>query len=126
MSGLSSDLEGNVVGGVALELEGRGGLVVEVLVDELDNAQNISTSFNGWVLGSHCPQRKCPKPLQRLRKKEDHEMPLVFHASSLFCWGGILNKGTGGRSAYVVSLLGDIGEVGDGHCEGIKGRLQVD
>jgi hypothetical protein len=63
VSGLSGDLEGNVVGGVALELEGRGGLVVEVLVDELDNAQNISTSFNGWVLGSHCPQGKCPRPL---------------------------------------------------------------
>lgn len=33
--GLAGDLEGNVVGSVALELEGRGGEVVEVLVQEL-------------------------------------------------------------------------------------------
>lgn len=35
MSRLSGDLEGNVVGSVALELKGRGGVVVEVLVNKL-------------------------------------------------------------------------------------------
>lgn len=35
MAGLASDLEGNAVGGSVLELEGGGGKVVEILVEEL-------------------------------------------------------------------------------------------
>lgn len=41
MGGLAGDLESNVVGGVALELEGGGREVVEVLVEELLKA-NVS------------------------------------------------------------------------------------
>lgn len=41
VGGLAGDLEGNVVGGVALELEGGGREVVEVLVQELWEA-NVS------------------------------------------------------------------------------------
>jgi hypothetical protein len=36
MAALASDLEGNIVGGVALDLKGACGQVVEVLVEELD------------------------------------------------------------------------------------------
>lgn len=36
VAALASDLEGNIVGSVALDLEGACGQVVEVLVEELD------------------------------------------------------------------------------------------
>lgn len=35
MTALASDLEGDIVGGVALDLDGAGGDVVEVLVEQL-------------------------------------------------------------------------------------------
>jgi hypothetical protein len=43
---LASDLEGNIVGGVALDLDGAGREVVEVLVQELE-AQRQSSSHLG-------------------------------------------------------------------------------
>ena len=49
MAALASDLEGNIVGGVALDLEGTGREVVEVLVEELDDAV--------WLDGKQCAER---------------------------------------------------------------------
>jgi hypothetical protein len=40
VAALASDLEGNIVRGVALDLEGAGREVVEVLVEELDRRVN--------------------------------------------------------------------------------------
>lgn len=46
VAALASDLEGNIVGGVALDLDGAGGQVVEVLVEELDSqVRTVSPSF---------------------------------------------------------------------------------
>ena len=42
---LAVDLEGNIVGSVALDLEGTGRQVVEVAVEQLDGENNVS-----WVL----------------------------------------------------------------------------
>jgi hypothetical protein len=42
VAALASDLEGNVVRGVALDLEGAGGEVVEVLVEELESAESVN------------------------------------------------------------------------------------
>lgn len=39
MAGLAGHLEGNAIGGSVLELEGGGGQVVEVLVEELYDAK---------------------------------------------------------------------------------------
>ena len=36
VAALAGDLEGNIVGGVALDLDGAGGQVVEVLVQQLN------------------------------------------------------------------------------------------
>jgi hypothetical protein len=36
VAALASDLEGNIVGGVALDLDGSGSEVVEVLVEQLE------------------------------------------------------------------------------------------
>jgi len=47
MAALASHLEGNIVGGVALDLEGSGRQVVEVLVQELETTiVSINTSRN--------------------------------------------------------------------------------
>lgn len=40
MAALASDLEGNIVGGVALNLDGGGREVVEVLVEQLEGQTN--------------------------------------------------------------------------------------
>lgn len=42
VAALSSHLESNIVGGVALDLDGTGGLVVEVLVQQLQRDNSIS------------------------------------------------------------------------------------
>ena len=42
MAGLASNLEGDIVGGVGLDLDGAGREVVEVLVEELYCAQRSS------------------------------------------------------------------------------------
>ena len=39
VAALSGHLESNIVGGVALDLDGTGGKVVEVLVEQLNGAQ---------------------------------------------------------------------------------------
>lgn len=41
MTALASDLEGDIVGGVALDLDGTGGQVVEVLVQQLNERQTM-------------------------------------------------------------------------------------
>jgi hypothetical protein len=48
MAALAGDLEGNIVGGVALDLEGTSGQVVEVLVEKLDGRSD----------GEHCAFRR--------------------------------------------------------------------
>lgn len=40
VAALASDLEGNIVGGVALDLDGAGRQVVEVLVQQLERGTN--------------------------------------------------------------------------------------
>lgn len=42
VAALASDLEGDVVGGVALDLDGTGRDVVEVLVEQLEGKNSIS------------------------------------------------------------------------------------
>jgi hypothetical protein len=45
VAALAGDLEGNIVGGVALDLDGAGGEVVEVLVEELKASSQRSVVF---------------------------------------------------------------------------------
>jgi hypothetical protein len=49
MAALAGDLEGNVVGSVALDLDGVGGQVVEVLVQELERQQAAVSIHRGHV-----------------------------------------------------------------------------
>ena len=60
MAALASDLEGDIVGGVALDLEGAGRQVVEILVEELEgHCQSMmlrrwgGSSSGKWRLSAH-------------------------------------------------------------------------
>lgn len=46
MGGLSGDLEGDAVGGLALHLEGGSGDMVEVLVQQLQSSVSLLTVLN--------------------------------------------------------------------------------
>ena len=61
MAALASDLKGGIVGGVALDLDGAGGEVIEVLVQELHGARRVSfrpfpaSSIYQWLISSSHP-----------------------------------------------------------------------
>ena len=65
MAALASDLEGDIVGGVALHLEGAGREVVEVLVEELEahSQSSVFCAIVGQALekcrfaASHCARK---------------------------------------------------------------------
>lgn len=46
VAGLASHLEGNAIGGSVLELEGSGGEVIEILVEELHAVYQVSIPEN--------------------------------------------------------------------------------
>ncbi len=48
VAALASHLESNAIGGVALDLDGTGRKMVEVLVEELQNNRHCQHFFNGW------------------------------------------------------------------------------
>lgn len=92
---LASDLEGNIVGGVALDLDGAGREVVEVLVQELE-AQRQSSESCAFV-----------GELSRNAASPSASFP-----------------GRVRDCTYIVGRLGDIGESWDRHGDGcLEDRL---
>lgn len=89
MAALASHLEGDIVGGVALDLEGSGREVVEVLVEELEAPiVSINTSRNKEAAGG-------------LREKKGQLAGPRISDGSI--------------ETYVVSRLGNICECWDRH-----------
>jgi hypothetical protein len=102
VAGLASDLEGNAIGGSVLELEGGGGQVVEILVEELNRQQESQRSvqkLRQWAFSTALTKsggRDTARPTARVSEL----------------------KMRAGREAYIVGRLGDISESRDRHDGG--------
>lgn len=62
MAVLAGDLEGDIVGGVALDLEGAGGQVVEVLVEQLWDGLLVLCAAIERFLPSSSPPKARVRP----------------------------------------------------------------
>jgi hypothetical protein len=100
---LASDLEGNIVGSVALYFKGSGGKVVEVLVEKLFM---MVVSYNVIFRTSRARLEK---------KKFMRDYKAGWKLVLFFCQG----------SAYVICRLGDVCKSWDGHDDGCGGGIEV-
>lgn len=97
MAGLAGHLEGNAIGSSVLELEGGGGQVVEVLVEELYGAKKSRSAAFVAEVSSRAPSRGAKQEPSKETRKKKNQLE---------------------RSAYVVGRLGNVGEGGDRHFGG--------
>ena len=118
---LAVDLEGDIVGGVALDLERAGGQVVEVLVQQLEIRKKS--------MSAKPPQKKilvCRKPGELEKTLLSNARPNPIQKSSVWAVyrrqlgaSPSLSPREGGwwseSRTHVVGRLGNIREVGDRH-----------
>lgn len=121
MAVLAGDLEGDVVGGVALDLERAGGQVVEVLVQQLKRRGKKQCQPNRRIkqFSSVENQENCKETaLDSPPKSNPKERCLGGHSSAIGRFLPSLLERVDKRSeskTHVVGRLGNVREVGDRH-----------